>query len=173
MDRKGDFSMTAITRSGFIAFLVLAGTFGATSHAADSIVGSWHLLSWVEVETESKSIHAVFGDNPTGVLTYTPDGRMSVLIIDPKRKLPGGPKPTDGEANDLYRTMLAYSGSYIVEGNTVTHKIEISWNQAWTGTSQQRFIELKENQLTIKTPPLIGPISGKESVSTLLWERIK
>jgi hypothetical protein len=69
--------------------------------------------------------------------------------------------------------MLAYSGSYIVEGNKITHKIEISWNQAWTGTSQQRFIELKENQLTIKTPPLIGPISGKESVSTLLWERVK
>ena len=69
--------------------------------------------------------------------------------------------------------MIAYTGSYSIEGNKVTHKIEISWNQAWTGTNQQRFIEVKDNQLTIKTPPIISPISGKESVHTLMWERVK
>jgi hypothetical protein len=37
----------------------------------------------------------------------------------------------------------------------------------------RRFIEVKDNQLTIKTPPIISPISGKESISTLTWERIK
>ena len=69
--------------------------------------------------------------------------------------------------------MLAYSGAYSVDGNKVTHKIEVSWNQAWSGANQQRFVEVKDNQLTIKTPPIVGPISGKESVSTLVWERIK
>ena len=162
-----------MARSSIVAFLVLACVYCTNSQAADSIVGSWRLLSWVEVETESKSIHSVFGDNPTGVLTYTPDGRMSVFIINPSRKPPAGAKPTDAEASELYRTMVAYSGSYDLDGNKVTHKVEMSWNQAWTGTNQQRFIEIKDNQLIIKTPPLIGPISGKESVSTLLWERIK
>ena len=69
---------------------------------------TWRLVSWVEVETKSKSVHSVFGDNPTGVITYTPDGRMSVFIIDPKRKPPSGPKATDAEAVELYRTMIAY-----------------------------------------------------------------
>jgi hypothetical protein len=69
--------------------------------------------------------------------------------------------------------MIAYSGAYSLEGNKVTHKIEVSWNQAWTGTNQQRFVEVKDDQLIIKTPPIISPISGKESVSTLLWERVK
>ena len=69
--------------------------------------------------------------------------------------------------------MIAYSGAYSLEGNKVTHKIEVSWNQAWTGTNQHRFVEVKDDQLIIKTPPIISPISGKESVSTLVWERVK
>ena len=117
-----------------------------TSQAADSIVGSWRLVSWVKVETESKSAHNVFGDNPTGMITYTPDGRMSVFIIDPKRKAPAGSKATDAEADELYRTLLAYSGAYSVESNKVTHKIEISWNQSWTGTNQERCIEVKDDR---------------------------
>jgi hypothetical protein len=60
--------------------------------------------------------HSVFGDNPTGMITYTPDGRMSVFIIDQKRQPPAGPKATDAEADELYRTMIAYSGAYSIEG---------------------------------------------------------
>jgi hypothetical protein len=69
--------------------------------------------------------------------------------------------------------MIAYSGAYTIDGNKMTHKIEVSWNQAWTGTNQQRFIEVKDDQLITKTPPIISPVSGKESVSTLVWERVR
>jgi hypothetical protein len=165
--------MISMGRTGLIALLVVAGAYCSKSQAADSIIGSWRLVTWVEVETESKSVHQPFGDNPSGLITYTPDGRMSLFIIDPKRKPPSGPKATDVEAAELYRTIIAYSGSYSIDGNTVTHKIEVSWNQAWAGTNQQRFVEVNNNQLTIKTPPIISPTSGKESVHTLVWERVK
>ena len=165
--------MISMGRTVLIALLVVTGAYCTKSKAADSIVGSWRLVTWVEVETESKSIHSIFGDNPTGLITYTPDGHMSVFIINPTRKAPAGPKATDAEAVDLYRTMIAYSGSYSIEGDKVSHKIEVSWNQAWTGTNQQRFVDVKDNQLTIKTPPIISPISGKEIVYTLVWERVK
>ena len=122
--------MASIVRMGFLSLLILAGAYCNTSQAADSIVGSWRLVSWVELDTESKSAHNVFGDNPAGMITYTLDGRMSVFIIDPKRTKPAGPKATDAEAVELYRTIIAYSGSYSIEGNKVTHKIEFSWNQA-------------------------------------------
>ena len=135
--------MISMGRTGLVALLIVTGAYSTTSQAEDLVVGVWRLVSWVEVETESKSIHSVFGDNPTGAITYTPDGRMSVFIIDPKRKSPSGPKATDAEAVELYRTIIAYSGSYSIEGNKVTHKIEVSWNQAWTGTNQQRFVEVR------------------------------
>ena len=165
--------MISIGRTGLIALLIVTGAYCTKSQAADSVVGSWRLVSWDEVETESKAVHTAFGENPTGVITYTPDGRISLFIIDPKRTKPAGPKATDAEAVELYRTMIAYSGSYSIEGNKVTHKIEVSWNQAWTGTNQQRFVEVKDNQLTIKTPPIISSVSGKENVHTLVWERVK
>jgi len=89
-------------------------------------VGSWRLASWAEVETESKVVHTPFGENPTGLIPHTPDGRMSLFIIDLKRKPSSSPKPSDAEAVELYRTMIAYSGANSLEGNKVTHKIEVS-----------------------------------------------
>jgi Lipocalin-like domain len=165
--------MVLIGRFCFAALLIVAVAYGSRSQAADSVVGSWRLASCAEVETESKVVHTPFGENPSGVITYTPDGRMSVLVIDPKRKSPAGPKATDAEGVELYQTMIAYPGVYSLDGNKVTHKIEVSWNQAWTGTNQQRFFEVKDDMLTIKTPQIISPITGKESVSTLVWERVK
>ena len=164
--------MKPIIRVGLVA-LVMASAVWSKSQAAESVVGSWRLVSWIEVETESKAAHAPFGDSPMGVITYTSDGHMSLIIADPKRKPATGPKANETEAADLYRTMVAYSGAYSVDGNKVTHNIEVSWNQAWNGTSQQRFIEVKDSQLTIKTPPIISPVSGKESIHTLVWEKIK
>ena len=98
---------------------------------------------------------------------------MMVIFIDPNRKPAGGPKATDNEAAQLYRTMVAYAGAYSVEGEKVTHKIEVSWNQVWNGTDQQRFFEIRDNRLTIKTPPFASPFLGKQIVATLVWERVK
>jgi hypothetical protein len=165
--------MISIGRIGFLGLLIVTAAYCTKSQAGDSVVGSWRLVSWVEMETKTNSVHNVFGDSPTGMITYTPDGRMSVFIIDPKRKPPAGQTASDAEANELYRTMIAYTGAYSIEGNEVTHRIEYSWNQAWTGTNQHRFVEVKDNQLTIKTPPIISRVSGKESIHTLVWERTK
>ena len=105
-----EFPMTSLIRTGLLALVIIVvGAHSIASQAAEPLVGSWRLVSWVEVETESKSVHAPFGDNPSGMITYTTDGHMSLFIIDPKRKPPAGPKATDAEADGLYRTMIAYA----------------------------------------------------------------
>jgi hypothetical protein len=48
--------------------------------------------------------------------------------------------------------MVAYMGCYTLEGERITHHIDISWNQVWNGTDQQRTVEIKDDHLTIKTP---------------------
>ena len=58
--------MISMGRTGLVALLIVTGAYSTTSQAEDSVVGSWRLVSWVEVETESKSIHSVFGDNRFG-----------------------------------------------------------------------------------------------------------
>lgn len=145
----------------------------AFAGAAEPVVGSWRIVSWNEVETESKAVSRPFGEHPVGMLTYAADGHMMLLFADPGRVPPAAPKATDAEAVQLYRTMVAYTGTYSVDGDKVTHSIETSWNQAWNGTRQVRFVEIKGDQLTLRTPPFISPFLGKEITSTLVWERVK
>jgi len=45
--------MISMGRTVLIALLVVTGAYCTKSKAADSIVGSWRLVTWVEVETES------------------------------------------------------------------------------------------------------------------------
>ncbi len=149
------------------------GALSSRSQSANPLVGGWRMLSWTEEDVESNSVHNVFGDGPVGMLVYTLDGLMSVFIVNPKRKPSVNAKASDAEGADLYRTMLAYSGTYSIDGNQVTHHIELSWNQSWSGTKQQRIFEIQGDELTIKTEPTISPINGKTIVAALVWKRIE
>ena len=153
-----------------LAISVVAAT---RSHAADSIVGTWRMVSWSEEETESKVRHTPFGEHPIGSISYTADGHMMVMFADPNRKPSASPRPTEAEAADLYRTMVAYTGTYSVDGDKITHKIDVAWNQAWNGTSQTRSAEVKDDRMTIKTPPFVSPFLNKQIVATLIFERAK
>jgi hypothetical protein len=55
----------------------------------------------------------------------------------------------------------------------VTHHIDISWNQAWTGTDQVRFYKLEGDVLTITTAPYKSYFDGKEGRSILVWKKVK
>jgi Lipocalin-like domain len=144
------------------------------AQAADSIVGTWRLVSWVEEETESKAQHKNFGDKPSGILMYTADGRMSIIFADPRRQAPAAAQATDTEAANLYRGMVAYAGSYRLEGDKVLVHVDVSWNRAWDGTDRPpTTVEVKGDRLTYKTSPFVSPFLGKEMVATLVWERVK
>jgi hypothetical protein len=165
--------MSILAKLILIVFVVAASGAMANVQAADSIVGTWRLVSLFEQETESKAVQKPFGDNPSGLLTYTSDGRMMTILTDPSRKPTAAAKPTDAEAARLYVTMIAYAGRYTLEGEKITHHVDISWNQAWTGTDQWRYFEMKNNRLTLKSAPLVSPFSNKEIVATAVWEQAK
>jgi hypothetical protein len=71
--------------------------------------------------------------------------------------------------------MLAYAGTYTIdkEAKTVTHHIEISWDQSRTGTDHVRTYKLEGNHITLTTEPSNDPATGKKTVRTLIWERLK
>lgn len=109
-----------------------------------------------------------------GLLTYTSDGRMMAIIVDSMRKPPARPTPTDAEALGPYRSMLAYAGTYSIQGNEIINHVEISWNPTLTGTDQKRFFKLEDDRLTFTTPPLVSAfLKNQTTVSTLAWERVK
>jgi hypothetical protein len=165
--------MSILAKLTLIVFVVAASGVMTKVQAADSIVGTWRLVSAFEEETESKAVHKTLGDNPSGLLTYTSDGRVMTILTDSSRKPTAAPKPTDAEAAQLFVTMIAYAGRYTLEGEKITHHIDISWNEAWNGTDRWRYFEMKNNRLALKSPPFVSPFSNKEIVATAVWERAK
>ena len=137
----------------------------------DRLHGTWKLVSAVREEIPSGTTTLMFGEKPQGMLNYSPEGRMIALIAHGSRKAPANGRPTAAEAEALYRSMLSYGGSYSVAGDVVTHHVDISWNEAFTGGEQTRHFKLDGNRLTLSTPQSGDPIDGKMSVRRLVWER--
>ncbi|KQP08219.1 hypothetical protein ASF28_11630 [Methylobacterium sp. Leaf99] len=154
----------------------LAACFGATSAFAlepQDISGTWRLAAATRKLVESNEvIEAYGGPRPTGWLTYGKDGRMTVICAFEGRARPvANDKMSDEDRIHLHKTFFAYAGTYRIDGNKVTHDIDTSWNEVWSGTSQVRDVEYDGRTLTLKTPPFKFNVDGKMSVVTLLWER--
>jgi hypothetical protein len=138
----------------------------------DRLVGTWKLASAVREEIPSGAKADLFGANPQGVLNYSPEGRMIALIAHGDRKAPNG-KATPAEAQALYGSMLSYAGAYTVEDDVVTHHVDISWNESFTGSKQKRHFKLDGNRLILSTPQSADPIEGKLSVRRMTWARVE
>jgi hypothetical protein len=113
------------------------------------------------------------GEHPYGYLSYSADGRMYAIGASDSRVKPREANPTDEERVKLHQTMFAYAGTYTVEGEKVVHHVDISWNQAWTGTDVVRFYKLDGSFLTIVTAPSKSTVDGREGRTFVVWEKVK
>jgi len=68
--------------------------------------------------------------------------------------------------------MLAYTGTYRVEGDKWIAKVDVSWNPAWVGTEQPRFFRLDGDRLLEMTDWSDRPGKGMGRVVNT-WERAK
>ena len=139
----------------------------------NTVLGTWKLRSFVREVFATGERYNQLGEHPDGYLSYSADGRMNAILTSNNRITPHEAAPTDEERANLHRTMQAYAGSYTIDAEKVTHHVDISWNQAWTGTEQIRFYKLDGNILTITTAPNKSPFDGREGRGILVWERIR
>ncbi len=140
-----------------------------------AILGTWKLVAYVREDLPSGAKSDVMGAHPAGFINYASDGRMMVLIVGTDRKKPAGSVASPDEAEALIRSMLAYAGTYTLDtkAKTVTHHVEISWDQTRAGTDHVRTYKLEGNRLTLTTEPSTDPASGKKTVRTVVWERVR
>lgn len=68
-----------------------------------------------------------------------------------------------------YSTCLAYFGTYIIQGESVVHKIEGSLFPNWSATVQIRPYSLDGDELTLRTPP--SPTPTGTVVNEMVWIR--
>jgi hypothetical protein len=138
-----------------------------------ALLGTWKLVSAVREEVPSGIRTELFGPDPVGYLNYGSDGRMITVIVRSDRKRPAGHPIGSDEAVQLFRSLMSYAGRFEVRGDEVFHHVDISANEIWTGTLQQRFCKIEGDKLSLTTPVNEDPIDGKVSVRSMVWRKVK
>ena len=90
--------------------------------------------------------------HPRGIVVYTPE-RVTFLIVKDDRIRPERLPPPDEEKIALFDSMFAYSGSYTVESDRVIHHVDISWNEAWSGTDQVAVLQCRRRYAELHFAP--------------------
>src|SRR5437764_15185320 len=111
--------MKRISIASGAALLFLSGTSLAQQHQACTgpQLGTWKLQSFKTEYLETGQTAEPYGVHPTGYLSYGRDCRMYAIIVREKRKPPAGAVPTDAEKLELFGGILAYAGTYTIEGD--------------------------------------------------------
>src|SRR4051812_41990589 len=139
-----------------IGFLILLTSLsvraqsGGQSHSVnagiqDRFVGGWRLV-WLEEQDAQGQLHRA---DCTGLLVYTPDGKMSVQVMY------RNPPPANDAAPVQYAQggYEASFGSYeINDAHTFTFHVEGALVRALIGKDLKRTYELSGNQLIVKSP---------------------
>ena len=156
-----------------IAATLLLWTGVGAGTGAEKLWGTWRLLSFTRTITATGEISEVFGKAPQGFISYGQDGRMMVLLVKSGRPRPDDvEKMTDAQRAELFKTMVAYAGTYTFDGHAVTHHIDVSANQNWTGSHQVRNVKLEGSRLVLTTAPGPSSFDGRVGVGTLTFEKV-
>lgn len=142
----------------------------ASGHLNDKLVGTWKLVSASSTTSAGERSESPYGAQPAGFLTYTSDGRVSALIsFDGRKSLSyGGGSPE--EQAEAFKTFLAYAGTYSLDGDKVTHHVEVSSIQNYVDKDLVRNLKFKDDQIILLTPPT--RMNGKMQTIELIWQRL-
>jgi len=135
------------------------------------IQGVWKLVSYeVEIQATGKK-ELPMGQNPTGYVIFTPEGRVMFILTAEGRNQA---KNVEERAN-LLGTVIAYAGTYRLEGDKWIAKVEVAWNPEWVGTEQTRSFKVDGDRLQVLTPWRIMPNWPEKGMSRSIisFERTK
>jgi hypothetical protein len=142
---------------------------------APSIVGAWRLVSFV-LSDGTGGIRQYWDERASGLIIYTPDGRVSAQLYDARRLRLGAAwdQADAASARAAFAGMASYYGRYRVDASRslVTHAIEGAMSPDWIGTElvrSYRFLDPNRIELRVVTTA-----EGRQPASTtvLTWERV-
>ena len=157
----------------WLIVLVLLVFVVSPSFADDSakVHGIWRLVSFeAEIQATGQK-EPVMGQNPTGYVIFTPEGRAFFILTGEGRK----PPKTVQDRADLLNTLISYTGMYRVEGDKWITKVDVAWSPDFVGTEQTRFFKLEGNRLHVLTTWGIHPNWPEKGMQRriLTFERAK
>ena len=139
---------------------------------AAALIGSWRLVDFVTHDARGH-LARPFGVHPHGRLVYTPGGLMSVQIAcaaRPTLRTSGFDDAVPEDERTAFRSYLAYSGRYHLDGDSVLHEVDLSLDPDWVGQQLSRTAALAGDQLILRTPSSFA-INGDQEPAELTWRR--
>jgi hypothetical protein len=157
------------------SLLGLIACSGLVSAATDvNPTGVWKVVDYTATDPATGEVKHPFGTNPIGNAIYTAKGQMSVFVAGSHRVPSKGTGAKRAEERaELFDGLYAYTGTYIVKGNSVTIHIESAWQPDWVGTEKTRTLKLDHDVLSIVTEPMTSPVDGKTYISTTSFRRVE
>ena len=157
----------------WLAVFVLFLTALQPSFADDrgKVQGTWKLVSYdVEVQATGDKFPPM-GKHPSGYVIFTPEARVFFVLTGEGRK----PAKTAEEKAELLNSLVAYTGTYRVEGDNWITSVEVAWNPAWVGTEQSRAFKVEGERLQVLTPWRVMPNWADKGMtrSIITFERVK
>lgn len=137
--------------------------------AEEELIGSWRLDSF-ELQSVTGEISHPYGRNLTGYLFYNGDGYMSAAFMNADRGLSGGGELSEAAQASNYDQFMAYTGPFEVNGDKVTHRVEVSSLEAFIGSVQERWFKIDGDRLDLLTAPLA--VGNDTPVGRLVWHRV-
>jgi hypothetical protein len=134
----------SFARAGLALLAGLAMAVPSSAQTSRALLGNWRLVSAVATTASGERDPHPYGLKPSGVLSYMPDGRMTAMIAhDGRRPLTGDRISAPGaERAEAFATFFAYAGRYTIEGDRVTHHVDIASVPNWVGTDLVRVMML-------------------------------
>jgi hypothetical protein len=139
----------------------------------DRLVGAWRLAEF-SVTAQDGSVTYPMGEDVEGLIIYTPDGYMSAQLMEPGRPSYASGEFIHGTTEEEAAAAagyVAYSGPFYAdeESRTVRHHMSVSLFPNWIDDTQERFVELEGDTLTISAAPVL--VEGSERTPRLIWKR--
>ena len=148
-----------------------------------NLSGAWELVS-LQDHRPNGNVLDWMGKNPTGLLIYSPNGRMTIQIMRDPRPIAAAPMfSSDGhtllpnasadEIRDSYSGYYAYFGTWDVDerAHTVTHHVRASLRSAEVDSDYVRPYELSGEQLLLRYP--VSAPDGEKRTRVLIWRRVE
>lgn len=156
-----------------LCLIFLSTKAGRAQDLATAIVGVWKVVSIETKEVASGRVTRPLGDQLTGTFVFTRGGRFSGMVFRADRAPPASANATEPERVALFNSLVAYNGSYRIDGDKLVMTIESSHIQSWNGTNRVLTIDINGTRLTGRSAPLKAASTGLEVVAENVWERLE
>jgi len=110
------------------------------------LIGVWKLTYFASENMNTNLWRLPFGESPRGYLAITPERVIAVLVADSR-------KPPHPDRASAVLTSLAYSGPYWIETDRLTVRVQVAWDETWSGTNQVHALFCEEDKLFLNTVP--------------------